>query len=257
MLYKHLNRSNSARKNTLIPTSLAAKAQRRAYRAHFTDLHNSRVKVLLPGKQNDDLWNGWCVLLSPPPVCFVRRWRQRQSWSLRPSSLLIQFFTPRFLTLAYLHPRTYIYTRTNFTQTAHKHHQCNHGNQGSSASGEGVVLRTLFCVASKMKPDRRSVRVAAKPTLCFSRLCVCVCVLLAWQRDSRQECRTGCRKKIPETVKSMPKTPWGCLWMQRRSKQTLNSIPQVQFTLAYSLLCPQVTSSTCGLCLYTKTEIPS
>lgn len=101
----------------------------------------------------------------------------------------------------------HIYTRTNFTQTAHKRHQCNHGNQGSSASGEGVVLRTLFCVASKMKPDRRSVRVAAKPTLCFSRLCVCVRVLLAWQQDSRQECRTGCRKKIPETVKSMPKTP--------------------------------------------------
>lgn len=57
------------KKYTLIPTSLAAKAQR-AYWAHFTDLHNSRVKILLPGKQNDDLWNGWCVLLSPPSRVF-------------------------------------------------------------------------------------------------------------------------------------------------------------------------------------------
>lgn len=45
--------------------------------------------------------------------------------------------------------------------------------------------------------------------------------------------------------------------MQRRSKQTLNSIPRVQFALSYTLLSPQVTSSACGLCLYTKTEIPS
>lgn len=102
-----------------------------------------------------------------------------------------------------------------------------------------LLFRTLFCVASKTRPDgrRADVSVTAKPTLC-----VCACVRGLWvsvcvchwlgHRARAQECRTGCREKIPETVESVQNTAWGASDCNTaETQQTLTFIPRVQFTL--------------------------
>lgn len=176
MLYKHLNRSNSARKNTLIPTSLAAKAQRRAYRAHFTDLHNSRVKVLLPGKQNDDLWNGWCVLLSPPPCVLFAA-----DDSGRADHFDLHLCSSSFSHLAFsLSPTSILAHIYTHAPTSHKRHTSTISVTMETRAPQ-LPGRALFFEPSFVSLQRWSqtggVSVWPLNQHCVFQGCVCVCVI--------------------------------------------------------------------------------
>lgn len=158
--------------------------ERNSICCYFTALNKGRVKMLLPGKQNNDLWN-LCVC-----VCFVSRWRQCLLFSSRATLHVLTFITARSiffapplrcLTFAYFH----LHTCSAHTDT-HTHNISVVAmvtlSEAPRFPDKASLSRTLFCVSSKTRADRRSadVSVTVEPTLCVSSKAVHECICAVW-----------------------------------------------------------------------------
>lgn len=128
------------------------------------------------------------------------------------------FPTPplRGLTFAYLHPHTSTHNISVAMAT-----MC---DAPRFPCKDIALSNPLLCL---FKDEGRCQRV--EPTLCVSSKCICavwglLCVCVS-PAGMTQECRTGCRKKIPESMwKTHSEVP---VTVTQRHMRTLNYVPRV------------------------------
>lgn len=147
---------------------------------------------------------------------------------------VFQFFhTSPALSHFRLPPFSHMHSTQTHTHTRHQQ-PWQPWARDSWVSGEGVSLsRTLFCVLSKTSGVRTSVWMLNR--CCLPRLYMGVCVRVCVTGQS-QECRTGCREKIPKRV-DVKNTPWGASDCNTEAQRTLNCISRVQFTHSHTPKC--------------------